>query len=365
MCDENSFKLRFCESEIVSSTIFKLNIPGEYSEKYHYSRYGNPTRDSLESSLASLDRGKFCVTFSSRTAASLAILSVLKTDDLVIFSDFLTFEKFKTLKSNCKYKFVDFSDMKSFKSSLKENTKIVWIETPSLLLLKVFDIKSIAEIIHAKSKALLVVDNTLLTSRFQLPLKLGADFVLYSIGEFVSGHSDVMMGAVVTDDEKIYEKLKYFQYSSGAIPSPFDCFLVSRSLKTLSLRMEKHSKNSFAVAKFLSAHPKVEKVFHPSLEINEIKHEIGSKQSNGHPGVVSFIIKGKLEESKKFLKYLKSILNCESFGGTESSFIWSHSNLSEKKRIDLGMAENLMRISIGLEDAEEIIRDFNQALKEI
>lgn len=355
------------DSTIVTSTIFKLKAPGEYSEKYSYSRYGNPTRDALEKSLASLDRADFAFTYSSKVAASLAVLSSLKAEDLVIFNNVLNCEKFRKLSCvPIETKKGEFEDLKSFESSLNFDTKIVWIESPSDPLLTILNLKAIADIVHAKSKALLVVDNTLLTPRFQRPLELGADVVIYSVGEFIGGHDDVMMGAVVTSNKMLSEKLKYNQYSTGAVPSPFDCYNVTRSLKTFALRMEQHSKNSCAVAQFLDRHSKVEKVFHPSLK-TYANYKISSAQSVGYSGIVSFYIKGSLEHSQKFFKSLKIIVVSESLGGCESSasFPWlmSYSEVSEKVRLELGVTENLIRISVGLEDVDKIIADINQALE--
>lgn len=203
------------ESSIVTSTIFKLSVPGEYSEKYHYSRYGNPTTNSLESSLASLDKAKYALTYSSKISASLAILSILNAGDQVIFSDFLTSEKLKTLNKHIEIVCADFSDLKCVEDFLTENTKIVWIETPAIPLLTVLDIREIADVVHAKSEAILVVDNTLLTSYFQRPLEMGADVTVYSLNEYFGGHDDIEMGAVSTNDDNLQQKLEYYRFATG------------------------------------------------------------------------------------------------------------------------------------------------------
>lgn len=352
-------------SSIVTSTIYKLKSPGDYSGKYSYSRYGNPTRDSLENCLACLDKANCAaVTFSSKIAASLAVLSSLQPDDRVVFSDLLCFEKLRNLNRRFTAEFVDFSDKKSLEKTLNSNTKLVWIASPTCPLMNVLDIKAIAGLVHDKSEALLVVDNTFLTPHVLKPLNLRADIVLYSLGEFVGGHSDVTMGAVITNDEKMHQILKYYQYAMGAVPSPFDCFLISRSLKTLSMRMEKHCQNALEVAKFLSTHSKVGKVFHSQSENQEVSNRKMCKS-----GILSFTLKGSMNQAEKFLASLKMISVTDSFGGTESSaslpWSMSHGELSEDQRISIGVTENLILLSIGLEDNKEVIQDLEQALENV
>lgn len=352
-------------SAIVTSTIYKLKIPGDYSEKYSYSRYGNPTRDSLENCLSCLDKANFAaVTFSSKIAASLAVLSSLQPDDRVVFSDLLCFEKLRNLNKRFTAELVDFSDKKILEKTLHPNTKLVWIASQTIPLMNILDIKAIADLVHAKSEALLVVDNTFLTPYIQKPLKLGADIVLYSLGEFVGGHRDVNMGAVITNDGKVHQSLKYHQYAMGAVPSPFDCYLISRSLKTLSLRMKKHCQNSIEVAKFLRTHSKVEKVFHPALENQE-----ESSRDSCKSGILSFKLKGSIHQAEKFLASLKMISVTESFGGTESSasLPWSttHAELSDDQRITIGVTDNLISLSVGLEHNQEVIQDLEQALENV
>lgn len=358
MAGEAELKFIETDSTIVTSTIFKLSVPGEYSERYHYSRFSNPTRDSLERALASLDKADYTVTFSSKVAGSLALISSLKLNDRVIFSDSLNCQKFRDLSVNIDTEFVNFDDLENLEISLKANTKIVWIESLAIPLMKQHDIETIAKIVHKKS-ALLVVDNTFLTSHFLLPLEAGADIVVYSINEFISGHDDISMGAVTTNSAVIHEKLKYYQYSSGAVPSPFECFMVKRGLKTLSLRMERHSENSMAVARFLSNHSKVEKVFPSTIKMNTMKNS----------GVLSFKLKLSKEAVKKFLVSLKSVSVSEFLGGCDSkaTFPWamSHSHLQEEERITAGVTHNLIILSIGIEDSREIIGDIDQALANV
>lgn len=323
--------------------------------------------------MASLDNAKYALTFSAGVGALSAIIATLKSGDGIMSTENLyggSIRLFRDLatKMGIEVQYVDFNDVKSFENSFKSNTKIVWIESPTNPLLSIVDIKVIADIVHAKSKALLIVDNTFLTSYLQRPLELGADAVMYSLSKFTNGHSDVTMGAVVTNNEKFYENLKYFQVSTGVVPPPYDCYIVTRSLKTLSLRMEQHSENSYAVAKFLETHPKIEKVFHPALKSHD-KHNVALKQSYGHSGILSFYIKGTIVESKKFFKSLKLILISESLGGVESnaSFPWmmSHSDLPEKHRLAVGVKDTLIRLSVGMEDADELIADLEQALANV
>jgi cystathionine gamma-lyase len=327
----------------------------------------------LEEGLAVLDNAKFALTFSSGIGALTAILSMLDTGDEIVTTRNLyggTIRLFREFvrKSGLQLTYVDFDELECVRSSLTKNTKVVYLETPTNPLMEVFDIEAIAKVVHANSEAVVVVDNTFLTPYFQLPLKLGADVAMYSLTKFVNGHSDVMMGSIATDNESIYEKLRYYHISTGMAPPPFDCYLVNRSLKTLSLRMEKHSENAFAVAVFLDSHPKVDKVFHPLLKSHK-KHQIALKQSSGHSGILSFYLAGTLEQSENFFNSLNLILVAQSLGGVETtaSFPWSmsHADVSEEQRLKVGVTQSLIRLSVGLEDSSEIIGDLKHALANI
>jgi cystathionine gamma-lyase len=366
--DTFPFIYRSIVPPISTSTTFEIVQNG-----YRYSTYGNPSRDVLENCLASLDNAKHALTFASGMGAITAIVTTLQTADEIVTSRFfyggtIRLLRDLTAKMGIKIKFVNFDDLKSVEKALNRNTKLVFVESPTNPLLKVSDIQAIAELVYSKSKALLAVDNTFQTAYFQRPLELGADIVVYSLTKFTNGHHDVVMGAVTTNDENFYELLNYYRISTGIVPSPSDCHMVVRSLKTLSLRMEKHSENSFYVAKCLSVHPNVEKVFHPSLKSHD-NHEIALKQCYGHSGILSFYIKGGLEQSQNLLKSFKLILNAESLGGAQStvSFPWlmSHIDLPESERLEAGVTENLIRISIGLEDLDDILDDIKQALEKI
>ena len=343
------------------------------STGYQYSRYKNPTRDVLEECLASLDNAKYGLTFSAGVGSLTAIITTLESGDGIVSTKDMyggTLRLFRDLamKMGIEVTYVNFDDLKSVEKALKPNTKIVWIESPTNPMMNILDIHAIADVVHSKSQAYLVVDNTFLTSYFQRPLDLGADVAMCSMSKFGNGHSDVVMGAITTNNEKLYKKIKYYQLSTGLVPPPFDCYMVNRSLKTLSLRMEKHSENSFAVAKFLSLHPKIEKVFHPSLTTHK-NHEIALKQSYGHSGIMSFYLKGTFEHAQKFFKSLKLVLVAQSLGGVETvaSFPWSmsHSDMPENERLEAGVTQNLIRLSVGLEDPLEIIEDLKKSLEQM
>lgn len=368
----DQWKSRAVVPPVLTSTTFQHLGPDEHYG-YQYGRYKNPTREVLDNCLASIDNAKFALTFSAGVGAITSIISTLQSGDGIISTQNLyggTIRLFRDFgaKMGIETQYVDFDNLKTLEAALKANTKIVWIETPTNPLLTILDIKAIADVVHAKSKALLIVDNTFLTPYFQQPLDLGADVVMYSLSKFMNGHSDVIMGAITTNDEKFYETLKYFQISTGSVPSPRDCYEVNRSLKTLPVRMERHSENTYEIAKFLDSHSKIEKVFHPALKSHK-NHEVALKQSYGHSGIMSFYIKGSFKQSKKFFKSLKLILVAESLGGVETtvSFPWmmSHSDLPEEQRIHIGVTDTLIRISIGLEDVTELIADLEEALSQI
>lgn len=356
----------------MTSNIYKQLTPEE-DFGFQYGRYNNPTREVLDKLLATIDNAEYALTFSAGVGALTAIIATLKSGDRIISTHNLyggTNRLFRDLamKMGMEIDYVDFDDIKSLENALKENTKMVWIETPTNPLLTILDIKAIADTVHSKSKAFLVVDNTFLTPYFQRPLELGADIVMFSLSKFTNGHSDVVGGAVTTNNKVLYENIKYFQISTGVTPSPHDCYNVIRSLKTLALRMEQHSKSAYAVAQFLDSHSKIEKVFHPALKTHA-NHEIALAQSYGHSGIMSFYIKGSLEQSKMFFKSLKLILVAQSLGGCESvaSFPWlmSHADVEVKQRIAIGVTDNLIRLSVGLEDIDELIADLDQALQQV
>lgn len=302
--------------------------------------------------------------------AQTAIISTLKTGDVIITGDDVyggTNRLFRNLAVNMGIEviFIDLTNLENLRAALKPNLKVVWLETPTNPSMKVFDIRGVSDMIHKESEAVVVVDNTFLSPYFQRPLDLGADMVTYSLTKYMNGHADVVMGSVAMNDEKIYEKLKFYQNATGIVPSPFDCYLVNRSLKTLALRMERHFKSSVAIAKYLEAHPKVVKVMHPALKSHP-QHAITLKQTFGHSGIFSFYLKeANIDISTRFLQALKIFMIAESLGGFESLVelpsVMTHASVPEEQRRELGINDGLVRVSVGLEDANDLIRDLEGA----
>uniref|UniRef100_A0A4D5R9J9 cystathionine gamma-lyase n=1 Tax=Scolopendra viridis TaxID=118503 RepID=A0A4D5R9J9_SCOVI len=351
------------------ATTFKQFSPGEHAG-FDYARSGNPTRNCLEDCLAALDNGSYALCFASGTAASMTICHLLKAGDHIICMHDVyggTNRLFRMVMNEMgiETSFVDCTNIKNIENAIQNKTKMIWIETPSNPTLQIVDIKGVAEL-KKKKDILLVVDNTFMTSYFQRPLELGADIVDYSLTKYMNGHTDCVMGAIVTNNKDIYEKLKFLQNAIGAVPSPFDCFLVNRGLKTLHLRMREHMKNGLAVAAFLEKHPLVEKVIHPGLPSHP-QHELALKQCSGFSGMTSFYLKGGLTETQKFLQNLKLITLAESLGGYESlaehPALMTHATVPEEQRRQLKITDNLIRLSIGLESVEDIKADLDQALK--
>uniref|UniRef100_A0A1Q3F233 cystathionine gamma-lyase n=1 Tax=Culex tarsalis TaxID=7177 RepID=A0A1Q3F233_CULTA len=357
---------------ISMSTTFKQHGPAQHAG-FEYGRSGNPTRDVLERCLASLDNGKYGLTFSSGLGVTTTIITMLKAGDHVVAGDDLyggtnRLLRQVAMKMNIDVDFVDTTNLAKVEAAVKPNTKLFWLETPTNPLLKVADIEAVGKIAHKFPGVVVVVDNTFLSAYLQRPLDLGADVVMYSLTKYMNGHSDVIMGAAIMNDEALYERLKFLQNAAGIVPSPFDCYLVNRSLKTLALRMERHKSNSLAVAKFLEVHPKVERVLHPGLPSHP-QHELAKKQTYGHSGIMSFYIKGGLEESSAFLKALQVFTLAESLGGYESlaelPSVMTHASVPAEQRAWLGITDGLVRISVGLEDVEDLIVDLKQALEKV
>lgn len=336
----------------------------------------SPTRAVLERTLAALDNGRYALTFPSGTGVQTALIATLKSGHHILCGDNIytgTIGLFREMAVDMgiEVEFVDFSILNNLRKALKSNTKFVWVESPTNPMMIVLDIKAIADIVHKESNAYLVVDNTPLTAYLQRPLDLGADMVSYSLTKFMNGHNDVVMGSVATNNQELYEKLKLTQNITGIIPSSFDCYLVYRSMKTLSLRMERHSQNAFAIAKFLEAHPKVSKVLHPGLPSHP-QHKLALSQSFGHGGSICFYIKdGTLDMTRRFLKSLNVFMWADSLGGCESlaqaPMLWFAvpTNFSDEEVQELGLTKNLIRLSCGLEDSQFLIHDLDQALNEL
>ena len=337
---------------------------------YEYSRTGNPTRHALEKRLAALENADYGLAFASGLAAETTlVLSLLKSGDHVVaFEDLYggTRRLFDRTFANfgLDFSYVDATKTENVEAAIKGNTKLIWLETPTNPLLKLCDIAAISKI--AKERDILnVVDNTFASPYLQNPLDLGADIVLHSTTKYLGGHSDVVGGAIMLSDKELYGKLKFNQNAVGAIPSPFDCFLVLRGTKTLALRMERHSHNASEIAKYLAAHPKVEKVTYPGLKSHP-QHELARKQMPGFGGVISFYVR-QGTDVKGFLRRLKVIALAESLGGVESLISqpssMTHAGLSRQEREKIGITDNLLRLSVGIEDAEDLKADLDQALR--
>lgn len=349
-----------------------LEIEGEYC----YSRSDNPTRNCLEKKICKLEKADFGLVFSSGLSAITTIINTLSSGDKIICINDVYGGTYRFLTQICKkfqieVIFVDLTN-KSLDLSkyLNEKIKMFWIETPTNPLLKIVDIKRISEIAH-RNNSIVVVDNTFLTPYFQLPLKLGADVVLNSVSKYLNGHSDVIMGAIMTSDRKIYESLKFLQNSLGTIPSPFDCYLVMRGLKTFSLRMQKHESNANIIARELQLHKNILKVIYPGLETHP-QHEIAQEQQTGFGGVISFYlkvddVKNCTKEVSKFFKNLNHISLAESLGGTDTLIecpaLMTHKCVPNKDKI--GLTDNLIRLSVGIEDTDLILSDIFKSLDQI
>ncbi|HOW40140.1 MAG TPA: cystathionine gamma-synthase [Bacteroidales bacterium] len=336
---------------------------------YEYSRVGNPTRTALDACLASLEEGKFGLSFSSGLAAEHAVLSILRPDDHVIVPEDMYGGTYRLIKQlleplNIRFTFTDFTDLKAIESSFTPNTRMVWIETPTNPTLKIFDINKISAL-SRKNKALSVVDNTFASPYFQKPLLLGADIVVHSTTKYINGHSDVIGGAVILNDEELYKKIHLIQKSVGAVPSPFDSWLTLRGVKTLAVRMRQHEANAQLVAEFIKDLPKVEEVFYPGLRTHP-GHDIAKSQMSGFGGIVSFKIKGGLNEANAFFRKLKVFQLADSLGGVESlanySAIMTHEAFPAELRKKIGVTENLIRLSIGLEHIDDLRDDLRNAL---
>ncbi|XP_003767302.1 cystathionine gamma-lyase [Sarcophilus harrisii] len=352
------------------STTFKQKAPGQHSG-FEYSRSGNPTRNCLEKVVAALDGAKYCLAFASGLAATLNITHLLKSGDHIICMDDVyggTNRYFRCVATELglKISFVDCSKLKLLEAAITPETKLVWIETPTNPILKVTDIAGCAQVVHKYDNIILVVDNTFMSAYFQRPLDLGADICMYSATKYMNGHSDVVMGLVSTNSEDLHKRLSFLQNSLGAVPSPFDCYLCLRGLKTLQIRMKQHFSNGLAVAKFLEANPRVEKVIYPGL-LSHPQYELIQRQCTGCPGMVTFYIKGELAHAEAFLKKLKIFTLAESLGGYESlaeiPAIMTHASVPKQDRKVLGISDTLIRLSVGLEDIEDLLEDLDQALK--
>lgn len=337
---------------------------------FEYSRTQNPTRQVLERNLAALENAKFGLCFGSGMAATETVAKLLSVGDEIIACDDMyggTYRLFTKVLPNMGIKthFVDMSQPENIKAKINENTKLIWVETPTNPLLNLVDIAAVTRIAQA-AKVKVCVDNTFATPYFQNPLDLGADIVMHSATKYLGGHSDVVMGALLLNDEATYERLAFLQNSCGAVPGPQDCFLMLRGIKTLALRMKQHDINGKAVAEFLQNHPKVDKVYWIGLATHP-NHQIATKQMRGFGGMVSFTLKGNdMQEAQKVMESVKIFTLAESLGGVESLCThpasMTHAAIPKAEREARGLLDSLIRLSVGIEDAEDLIADLTQAI---
>ncbi|MBS2007692.1 MAG: cystathionine gamma-synthase [Cyanobacteria bacterium SZAS TMP-1] len=339
---------------------------------FEYARTQNPTRDALETCLASMEGATYGLCFGSGLAAEGCIMHLLSAGDHVICGDDVyggTYRLFEKVwkRYGLTFTFVDASDPKKVEAAIQENTKLIWVETPTNPLLRLCDIKAIAAIGKAK-KLITVVDNTFASPYLQNPIALGADIVVHSVTKYLGGHSDVVGGAVLTSRDDLYETLKFHQNAVGAVPGPFDCFLVLRGVKTLAVRMEAHQKNAMAIAQYLEKHPAVEKVMYPGLTTHP-QHALAKEQMNGFGGMVSFVLKGGLESARQFLGTTKLFALAESLGGVESLVChpvsMTHGSIPKAERDARGVVDALVRLSVGIEDIDDLLADLEAGLAKV
>lgn len=354
---------------IYQTTTYRQSSPGHHLG-FEYSRGANPTRSALQKSIASIENGKHGIAFGSGLAAIDAVLKTLQPGDEVVATKniyggaYRLFENvYKTF--GIQFHFVDLQNAKDLEQHLEAKTKLIWIETPTNPMMNIIDVKVVSKLAK-QHNILLAVDNTFATPYLQQPLELGADIVMHSGTKYLGGHSDVVLGALVVNDDQLAEQLFFIQNASGAIPGPMDCFLVLRGIKTLHLRMQRHCENAKTVANFLHQHPKVEKVYWPGL-LNHPNHSIAKSQMKAYGGMVSFSMKGDSQgEAVQFLERLRVFTLAESLGGVESlaghPATMTHGSIPKEERLKIGILDSLIRLSVGVEDQDDLINDLQQAL---
>lgn len=356
---------------VFQTSTYAQTSPGKPVGEYEYSRAANPTRTALEDALASIENGTRGLAFASGLAATDSVMKLLKPNDEVIAMDDLyggTYRMFSRIYQDfgIKFHFVDMTDLQKLESLINENTKLVWVETPTNPLMKLADIGEISKITK-KHNLLFAVDNTFATPYLQKPLDLGADIVMHSATKYLGGHSDVIAGALIVKDKELGEKLHFAQFATGGTLGPMDSYLVLRGIKTLHLRVQRHCENGEKVAEFLNAHPAVKRVYYPGLESHP-NHDIAKKQMiGGFGGMVTFTFNsGKMEDAVKFLEKVKVFTLAESLGGVESlanhPTTMTHASVPAEKRAEIGITDDLVRLSVGVEDIDDLLADLEQAL---
>lgn len=354
---------------IYQTSTYVQQSPGKIIGEYDYSRAANPTRAALEANLANLEGAKHGLCFSSGVAATGAVLHLLNSGDKVLLGDDVyggTNRLFNRVfnQMGIETVMVDMTDLDAVKNAICDRTKLIWLETPTNPTLKIADIKEVASIAKQHG-VMLAVDNTFATPFLQNPLSLGADIVCHSTTKYIGGHSDSIGGALLINDDDIHQRLKFIQLSEGAVPGIMECFLLLRSTKTLHVRMQRHCENAARVADHLNSHPKVERVIYPGLESHP-QHELAKRQMCGFGGMITIYIKGGLEESRAMLEKTKLFACAESLGGVESLIehpaIMTHASVPPEQREILGISDNLVRLSVGIEGVEDLIADLDNAL---
>lgn len=355
---------------IYATSTFVQSSPG-VTKGYEYSRSANPTRTALETCLADLEDGAAAFAFASGLAASSTVLDALPHGSTIIAMDdmyggtFRLFDKVKKVNANLQVKYVDLTDVNALARALDASVKLIWVETPSNPLLKIVDLRAIAAI-ASEHNIVTVCDNTFATPYLQKPLSLGFDIVVHSATKYLNGHSDIVAGAVIARAKNEFtERIRFLHNAIGSILSPFDSFLLLRGLKTLQLRMDKHCANAARIAAYLEQHPQVERVIYPGLASHR-QHKLAKHQMNDFGGMITFFLKGGLAESKQFLERVRLFQLAESLGGVESLIehpaIMTHASIPPEQRAALGITDNLIRVSAGIEDVTDLLHDLEQAL---
>jgi len=357
---------------IFQTSTYVQEAPAKH-KGYAYARGANPTRNALQKSLAALENGKYAICFSSGMGATDAVIKLLNPGDEVITSNDLyggSYRMFRKVfeKYGIRFHFIDLTKASNIQSVLNAKTRLLWLETPTNPLMNIVDIKTCVDMVKDKN-ILVAVDNTFASPYLQNPLDLGADIVMHSVTKYLGGHSDVIMGALVMNDEKLFQELSFIQNSCGAVPGPQDSFLVLRGIKTLHLRMERHCLNGRKIAEFLKEHPKIGKVYWPGFP-DHPNHDIAKKQMRDFGGMLSFTLKDdSLEKASKLMVSVDLFSLAESLGGVESLInhpaSMTHTSIPKEERVKNGLVDSLIRLSIGVEDAEDLIADLDQALKKV
>jgi len=354
---------------IYQTSTYVQEAIGEH-KGYAYSRSANPTRSALESNIAAIENGQYGACFASGIAAIDCVIKMLNPGDEVISTDDLyggTYRIFKTIfeKYGIVFHFVDMLDLQNVKRTINGNTKLIWVETPTNPMMNIIDVEATAKIAK-EAGVMLAVDNTFATPYLQNPLDQGADIVMHSATKYLGGHSDIVMGALVCNDEAIAKEMYRIQNSSGAVTGPMDSFLVLRGIKTLHVRMQRHCENGEKIARWLKTHPKVNKVYWPGFE-DHPNHAIAKRQMRGYGGMISFSIKGnRLEDAKKLAVGTKLFALAESLGGVESLIghpaTMTHASIPKEEREKTGIVDSLIRLSVGIEDVDDLIADLEEAM---